>query len=118
MSAPQTLRSVSDLQSVRQRRKAMRYVLHAPVAFCWVDSQGITCHGKGRAQDVSTKGICVVASASPPQGACVAMNIDIPLARGESYPLRVGVEGHVVRSASLGVRFCFCLEYDRVTCGE
>lgn len=99
---------------LRQRRRGMRYIVSAEVAFCWVDSRGITCHGKGRAQDVSTKGICVSSAASPPRGAFVAMNIVIPLTCRESQPLCISAEGRVVRSDIFGPRSCFAVQYDSV----
>jgi hypothetical protein len=118
MSAPQTLRAATNLKGSGQRRAAMRYRLHAPVAFCWVDTKGLTWHGKGHTHDVSTRGICVLCSVSPPLGASVAMNIDIPLPRGATRSLRVEVEGHVVRLESSGMRSSFCVECDHLICPD
>lgn len=114
MTALQRLQLAAPLSSVRQRRRAMRYLVSAEVAFCWVDSRGITCHGKGRAQDVSTKGICVLSATLPPRGTFVAMNIVIPLARRESQSLCISAEGRVVRSDISGPPVCFCVQYDRL----
>lgn len=119
MHAPQTLRSVeASSRTSSQRRTAVRYSLQAPVEFCWIDGKGTTSHGKGRTQDVSTKGIRIVCSASPPVGACVAMNVDIPLPGGNIQTLRIEIEGHVVRIQSSGAWCGFCIQNDRVICPE
>lgn len=92
----------------------MRYLLNAPVVFCWVDSYGATHHGEGHTRDVSTKGTRVVSVAPPPVGARVAMNIEIAITSGDLQSHRVAVDGHVVRVEASGIRCCFCLRYDRV----
>jgi hypothetical protein len=108
----------SSIPVSTQRRCAMRYVLQAPVAFCWIDSEGSTCHSHGRTQDVSTKGIRILSPVSLPVGVCVAMNIDIPLPRTGQQPMRIEVQGRVVRFESAGSKRSFCIEYDRVCCPE
>jgi hypothetical protein len=96
----------------------MRYVLQAPVAFCWIDSQGFTCHSHGRTQDVSTKGIRILAPVSLPVGVSVAMNIDIPLPRTGKGSLRIEVQGRVVRFEAVGSKRSFCVQYDRICCPD
>lgn len=114
MTALQRLPLASPLSSARQRRRTMRYLVSAEVAFCWVDTRGITCHGKGRAMNVSTKGICVLSGALPAVGTFVAMNIVIPLARRETQSLCISAEGRVVRSEISGPHPCFSVQYDCV----
>ena len=96
----------------------MRYFLEAPVAFCWIDTQGITCHGNGRTHDVSTKGIRILSSVWLPVGASVAMNIDIPLPRADLRSLRVEIEGRVVRLEAAGAKCSVCVEYNRIICPD
>lgn len=95
----------------------MRYLLQAPVAFCWMDAHGVTRHGEGRTHDVSTKGIRVFSSIALPLGTSVAMNIDIPLSRVDLRLLRVEIEGPVVRVEE-STRSSFCIQYDRIICPD
>jgi hypothetical protein len=112
-----TSRPTVPFQSVSQRRTAVRYLLQAPVAFCWMDAHGVTRHGDGRTHDVSTKGIRVFSSVALPLGTSVAMNIDIPLSRADLRLLRVEIEGPVVRVEN-SPRPSFCIQYDRIICPD
>lgn len=96
----------------------MRYLLQAPVAFCWIDRGGATRHGEGYTRNVSTKGICISSAVSLPLGTSVAMNIDIPLPRRDVRSVRVEIQGRVVRFESAGIRHSLCIQYDQIVCPE
>jgi len=87
---------IAYIPTVEQRREN-RYRLTAPVFFFWAPQNGTPESGEGITRDVSATGIYVSADETPPVGALIQMDIQLPnLAGGGSGPLLTG-EGVVLR---------------------
>ena len=78
-------------------RKAMRFPLDVHVVFWWTDVNGEHQQGDGRSCDLSELGAFVFASACPPEGAQVGVRIPITQFPDAAQPLRMEVEGRVLR---------------------
>ncbi len=77
-------------------RKSVRYALHVPVTFSWVDEGGVRQEGKGRTRDISPGGTFVLALPCPPVGAAVGLNI-IPSMDPQAPTLEIKAEARVLR---------------------
>jgi hypothetical protein len=75
----------------------MRFPLDVPVVFWWTDANGGHQQGEGRCYDLSDLGVFVFASACPPEGAQVGLRIPITQFPDVAQPLRMEVEGRVLR---------------------
>jgi hypothetical protein len=84
-------------QSIAARRKAERFPLDVPVVFWWTDANGVHQQGQGRCYDLSERGAFVFASPCPQEGAQVGLRIPITQFPDAAQPLRMEMEGRVVR---------------------
>ena len=75
----------------------MRFPLDVSVVFWWTDVNGEHQQGEGRSCDLSELGAFVFASVCPPEGAQVGLRIPITQFPDVAQPLRMEVEGRVLR---------------------
>jgi len=87
----------SSATTANEHRSTVRYSLHAPVSFSWIDERGARLEAYGCTRDLGPKGTYVIASQCPPRGASVSMNIFLPVRSGTCSVQRVGVEGQVLK---------------------
>ena len=81
-----------------ERRKAARFLLGCPAIFEWTDQQGRPHAGAGFTRDVSTLGVFVLSTVSPPDESKLQMQILLPQPAEEGLKLRS--EATVVRIES------------------
>jgi len=82
---------------MRAVRTTIRFPLEATVAFSWHDETGETQQGEGRTRDISEHGVFVYTQACPPVGITVRLRILLEDITDLAQPLRIQVEGHVLR---------------------
>lgn len=82
-----------------ERRRAVRFQLHAPVVMEWTESSGATREEVGRTRDISIMGTFVTCSTSPPTDAMVRLEVHLPpLERNTFQQLRLRGSGQVTRT--------------------
>jgi PilZ domain len=83
-----------------ERRRAIRFSLHARVTYRWKDRSGRNQEGVGRTRDISILGAFVVCSSPPPVGAPVGLEIDLSPLEGDTLKhLRLEAKSKVMRVA-------------------
>ncbi len=82
---------------MRAVRSTIRFPLEAVVSFSWEDPAGGSKQGEGRTRDISEHGVFVYAQACPPVGITVRLRMLLEDISDSSKPLRIQVEGHVLR---------------------
>jgi hypothetical protein len=88
--------SIAHIPTVEQRWKN-RYRLTAPVFFSWAPQNGTPESGGGITRDVSATGIYVCADETPPVGALIQMDIQLPNLAGGGPGTHLTGEGVVLR---------------------
>ncbi len=78
-------------------RKSVRYALHVPITFSWVDEGGVRQEGKGRSRDIGASGVFVIGLPCPPAGATVDLNILLSLDPSAAQTLQIQTEARVLR---------------------
>jgi hypothetical protein len=96
----------SATASVKELRATVRYSLCARVVFRWRDESGQPREGRGCTRDISPRGAYVLASAGPPRGASVAMNIYLPTVATGARNVCVETTGQVLRTDPSGAGSC------------
>ena len=83
-------------------RKAKRYSLGAPVAFWWERADGVLQEGRGTTLDISSLGVFIVATLSPPTGVHLEVEVSLRAASGAPKSVQLHGEGKVVRAGRKG----------------
>lgn len=83
-----------------ERRKAARFLLGCPAIFEWTDQQGRPHAGAGFTRDVSTLGVFVLSTVSPPDESKLQMQILLPPPPPAEEGLKLRSEATVVRIES------------------
>ena len=91
-------------------RKAKRYPLSAPVSFWWERADGILQEGRGTTLDISSLGVFILATPSPPAGVHVEVEVSLRAASGAPKSVQLHGEGKVVRAGRKGQEPGFAAE--------
>jgi len=91
-------------------RRAKRYPQSAPVSFWWERADGILQECQGTTLDISSQGVFVVATPSPPAGVPVEVEVYLPSASGAPKSVLLHGEGRVVRVGRKGRESGFAAE--------
>lgn len=83
--------------SERPTRKSMRYPVRERVSFWWKEENGNQRQGEGTSRDISETGAFVLTPDCPPVGAEVELSIFFSLLTDAAQPLRMELEGQVLR---------------------
>lgn len=83
-----------------ERRKYARHCLSLHAVFSWVNQQGVLQRAEGVTRDMSAGGAFVLAEIAPPVGAATQVEVALPSLQGTGRPLRIEVQGRVVRVES------------------
>lgn len=78
-------------------RKGKRFNLAAPAFFCWERSDGTLQDNQGTTRDISSRGVFVICSSSPPLGAHVELEVYLPARNGMPRAVQLHGEGEVLR---------------------
>ena len=81
-----------------ERRKAARFLLRCPAIFEWIDQRGRQHVGAGFTRDISTLGVFVLSTASPPGVGALQMQIMLPPPEPAEEGLKLQSEATVVRN--------------------
>jgi hypothetical protein len=91
-----------------ERRKAVRYHVHAPVIFKSVGEDQIATHGAGFVQDISTESVFVLCPRLPAVGDFIEIEILLPRFWTSNANLVLRSSGLVVRVENKGGFAVFC----------
>jgi hypothetical protein len=80
-----------------ERRRSSRFRVQLPVLTQWTDHEGQVQFGGGFTRDVCLRGVLVISSKLPPQGAVITVTVVLPNARAGSQELHLHSPGSVVR---------------------
>jgi hypothetical protein len=80
-----------------EQRVTTRYRMELPVIFEWSDKQGIKQQGAGFTRNISTSGIYVVSSATPPPETTLVLEVIVPPSDSPAQDVRLRSEGKLVR---------------------
>ena len=83
-------------------RKAKRYPLSAPASFWWERADGILQEGRGTTLDISSLGVFILATLSPPAGVHLEVEVSLRAASGAPKSVQLHGEGKVVRTGRKG----------------
>jgi hypothetical protein len=82
-----------------ERRRAVRFQLHAPVILEWTESSGANREEVGRTRDISILGTFVTCRTAPPTDTTVRLEVHLPpLERNTLQQLRLRGSGQVTRT--------------------
>jgi PilZ domain len=83
-----------------EKRKSLRFSLHAPTIFRWTNQRGKQKQSAGYTRDISTSGIFVISSARLLVGTAVSLEVYLPaLEKDSSQRLRLEARGKIIRLA-------------------
>src|ERR1700733_14101357 len=62
-----------------ERRRQIRFALHAPVHYSWIDRDGVIHQGEGLSRDISSHGVYIYADwdVQPPSDADIQVDISL-----------------------------------------
>jgi hypothetical protein len=98
-------------------RETVRYALHSPAVFRWLDDGGVAHEAHGWTRDINLRGVYVFASDCPPLGVSLTMRIELPALWPDSGLIQLKVKGRVLRvDLGRGVGRCsgFSVQTERV----
>jgi hypothetical protein len=95
-----------------QQRQANRYKSSAPTLYRWSPSEGQSREGEGKALDISTCGVFVLAVSCPPVGAQIDLEVWLPKLHDASPGVRLHGQGQVIRIDRDIKRFGFAATVD------
>jgi hypothetical protein len=78
-------------------RLTVRYPLHLPVSFHWVDEQGLPREWHGCTRDIGPKGAYILASLCPAVAATIRMVLHLPVPAENGRVIEVETKGRVLR---------------------
>jgi hypothetical protein len=81
-----------------ERRRAVRFQLHAPVILEWIEPSGAKRENIGRTRDISILGAFVICASPLPANTVISLEVHLPpLERNSSQQLRLRGHGKVTR---------------------
>jgi hypothetical protein len=81
----------------KDARVTVRYPLHLPVSFHWVDEQGLPRESHGCTRDIGPKGAYVLAALCPAVAAVIRMVLHLPVPAENGRVIEVETKGRVLR---------------------
>jgi hypothetical protein len=87
----------SWLNTMIERRRAIRYPLQLPASFSWKDEEGILRQGEGHTRNISEKGAFVDAVILPSIGSSVELHFSLPALSDSGRKMHVVHMGEILR---------------------
>jgi len=91
------MRPLPAIDSWEDHRLTLRYALHTPVDFTWLDEKSVRREGRGYSRDISAKGAYLITVDCPSPGATVTLTVHFPATSDGGPVLRMEAKGRVLR---------------------
>ena len=88
---------VLNLGVYMERREQIRFGVHAPVDFEWLDEGGVRQQGRGLTRDISPKGLFIYSDSQPPAKADLQVEVFVASINGANTNLWLRTRALVLR---------------------